>query len=108
MHIRMWAAVVMVLFVASALVVLTFAPVAAQANCSSREDMEAFLSDRYGEAPVSRGLASGGRTLHEMWVNPETGTWTAVLTMTDGRACIAMSGTDWVDIEIGDPSDEGA
>lgn len=66
---------------------------AQQMNCGTTESLEAMLSVDYGEfqlfaAPSGRNSA----LLYRLFINPETGTWTAVIT--DPReSCILDSGT---------------
>lgn len=62
--------------------------------CLPHEDAVAKLKQAYGEEKVGLGLGPGGNTVFELFV-AETGTWTMLVTRTDGLSCIAASGTDW-------------
>lgn len=63
------------------------APAWGQQGCmDSRMQAAMRLADKYGERPVMRGLRQDG-TMLEIYVNPETGAWTAVVSEPNGRAC---------------------
>ncbi len=67
-------------------------PVTAQsATCAPRENIIEQLSERFGEARQSIGMASGNRVV-EMYASVETGTWTLTMTLPDGRTCIIGAG----------------
>jgi hypothetical protein len=71
---------------------LLAAPVLAQSDCASRESAERQLQSNHGEGLVMYGVTSSGAVL-QIWVNRQTGTWTAVIT--DGSiSCIATHGVD--------------
>lgn len=74
------------------LLTLGFCAPAAAASCADRESAVANLRDRFGEAPVWRGLTQGGN-MEELWTNATTGTWTYLGTTPDGKSCIVSSGT---------------
>lgn len=65
---------------------------AAQAICLPPLSMQQ-LADKYGEVRIGGGIA--GKALVEVWVNPETGTWTLTVTTPGGPACMASGGTAW-------------
>ena len=82
--------------IAALLIALCAPPVAAQLACANRAVVIARLTDDYGE--VFRGLGmSGPAALFEMYANPETRTWTFIMTTTDGRTCIMAAGENWRD-----------
>jgi hypothetical protein len=64
---------------------------AATAQCGPRAQIITVLTERFGEAPQSTGLAGTGAIM-ELFANAETGSWSFVLTLTDGRSCLMASG----------------
>ena len=66
----------------------------AQADCGSYELIKASLKSRWNEQVIGRGLL-GNQMVLEFWANLDTGGWTAVQVMPDGRGCVVASGTDW-------------
>ncbi|MAM62081.1 hypothetical protein [Maritimibacter sp. UBA3975] len=79
---------------AAALLALPQAAAAQSNTCAARDRVVEHLSDRFGEARQSIGLATGNRVV-EMFASPETGTWTLVMTTPDGRSCIIGAGQAW-------------
>ena len=77
-------------------VLLTLAPTAlvAQANCADRGMVVEKLASGYGEAFAGGGLQNQNRVF-EVWFSEEKGTWTILMTKTDGTTCIMASGTNW-------------
>lgn len=69
-------------------------PAAAQDNCAPRERVIGKLAGEFGEAPQSAGVDAGG-ALVELWANPQTRTWTLLLT-TGAQTCILGDGESWV------------
>lgn len=65
------------------------------AVCAARDDLIAHLKGMYAERPVGAGLASPTEWF-EIWANEETGTWSIVLSLPDGTACLLESGEGWV------------
>lgn len=59
--------------------------------CNSREKAIQTLYEGYGETIQSQSLNSVGNVV-EIWANTKTGTWSLIITLPDGRACLAMSG----------------
>ena len=80
--------------------------VAAQVECAPRATALAALAEGYGEQVIGGGIDSRGPLL-EVFVNPETGTWTLLVTSPDGRSCIAAEGDGWRSYEP-QPKGEGA
>ncbi len=64
-------------------------------NCMSHEAAVAKLKQHYGEEKVGLGLGSKGSAIFELFV-AETGTWTLLVTRTNGLSCIAASGDSWM------------
>lgn len=67
-----------------------------QANakvCSDRKKLAAYLSKKYNEVPQALGLVSN-TGLMEVYVSPK-GTWSILMTSTDGIACLIAAGDHW-------------
>lgn len=52
-----------------------------------------ILSDQYKESPVGIGLAQPGQVL-ELFAS-QAGSWSMVMTMPDGKACLIAAGENW-------------
>lgn len=63
----------------------------AQGTCAPLENIERNLLEKYGESLAARGLNADG-SLMTIWVNAESGTWTATMSAPDGWTCIRASG----------------
>jgi hypothetical protein len=91
-----------------AAVVLVWAAVAQaqmRGACLPHDDAVAKLNQHYGEQPVGLGLGPTGKAMFELFV-AETGTWTLLMTRTNGISCITASGNGWEisPLRQGDPS----
>ncbi len=64
-------------------------------NCAPREAVTQKLTG-VGEAQAGIGLAKQG-TLIEIWTSDATGTWTVVMTFTNGMSCIMSFGENWIE-----------
>ena len=71
-------------------------PLQAQTACGSRDRIVERLAEKYGEQHRGSGLQDPSR-LVEVWISQSTGTWTLLFTRADGLACIAASGSNWLD-----------
>ncbi|MDP6351108.1 MAG: hypothetical protein QF926_00455 [Alphaproteobacteria bacterium] len=91
------------LLIASAVVPISLAltgavPNAAQAAvCMPHEAAVANLEQKFGEQVAGVGLAGRGQSLVELFVG-SNGSWTILVTRTNGIACVASSGEDWTDL----------
>ncbi len=77
-------------------------------QCGAREDVVKLLRDKHGEAVTGAGL-SGENAVIEIWASPQSGTWTILMTRTDGLTCLMAAGEAWtgahVDLaKLGDPA----
>jgi len=72
--------------------------VANAAACGMRKDLVGYLTKRYKEHPRAIGLVSKNSVL-EIMVSKK-GTWSILVTMTDGRTCIVAAGQNWEDIKL--------
>ncbi len=68
--------------------------VAAQPQCYYHPHMIESLADNFAEGRTGIGLDSRCVVV-EVYVAPETGTWTVVITGPDMNSCIVAAGTDW-------------
>lgn len=90
------------------LAVLAAAPAQAQrVPCGDGAEMIAHAEKEWGEDVQTIALDAAGRLVRVL-VNPETGTWTMLLTSAGGRTCLIHHGTAWETIppapDPGDPS----
>ncbi|MCB5176050.1 hypothetical protein [Microvirga lenta] len=76
-----------------ALVAFASSPVSAQTSCGPRDQLVKVLSEQYKESPVSIGLAQPGRVV-EVFAS-SSGTWSMVMTMPNGTACMIAAGENW-------------
>ncbi|MHA6347224.1 hypothetical protein [Roseivivax sp. CAU 1761] len=79
---------------AAALGLLLAGTAAAQSVCAPRGALAHSLGKHYGERPAAHGLESPHR-LMEIFAAPLTGTYTVLLTRSDGISCIVASGQHW-------------
>ncbi len=79
---------------ALALVLAVLATTGANASiCGTRPDIIGQLAARYDEAPLGAGLIHNSG-LVEVWVS-EAGTFSVIVTSTQGRTCIIAAGHSW-------------
>jgi hypothetical protein len=69
--------------------------------CGLRDEMGRMLDQRFGEQPQAAGVV--GDRIVELLVS-QTGSWTILITGTDGRACVVTGGEDWTDQPVTIPS----
>lgn len=67
---------------------------AAPAVCGDRDKLIKGLKARYREVPVALGISQKSTETLEIFTS-ESGTWTAVMTMSNGVACIMAAGHSW-------------
>ncbi len=73
------------------------APVSSHAqnnNCADRAVVTDRLTKNYGETFAGGGLRNSD-SIFEVWKSDESGTWTILMTMPNGLACVMAAGTDW-------------
>lgn len=66
----------------------------AQTLCAERDSVVKKLETGYGEAFAGGGLQNASR-IFEVWLSEEKGTWTILMTKSDGTSCIMATGTNW-------------
>lgn len=71
-------------------------PAAAQSQraCGERDRIVERLASKYGETRQSIGLNHNNGVL-EVFASDETGTWTILITMPTGMACLLAAGESW-------------
>lgn len=78
----------------SVIFALTASPVFAEEPvCMPREELEAALTDWYGETPLPGVFQTETATM-QLWVSRDAGTWTLVKYLIDGSACAVTDGED--------------
>ena len=87
------------LLIASAVVPLSLALAGPSqaAVCMPHEAAVANLEQKYGEQVAGVGLAARGQSVIELFVGGN-GSWTILITRTNGMSCVASSGKDWTDL----------
>ena len=66
---------------------------AQQLPCANRERVLAFVIDQRGETRLATGDALRGATI-ELYAS-ESGSWTLLLNLPDGRACLLANGENF-------------
>jgi hypothetical protein len=79
--------------ICSAMVALGLSSATAQTSCGPREQLVKVLAERYEENPVGIGLAQPGQVV-EIFAS-SSGSWTMLMTMPDGKACLIAAGENW-------------
>ena len=67
---------------------------AAQSACSPRSEVVGHLAKKYGEAPVAIGVTNKGG-LVEVLTTSDGNTWTIIVSMPNGTACMVAAGEGW-------------
>ncbi len=80
--------------VLAAFLLLPTAATAQTLPCAARERVLAFVIDERGETRLASGEAAQGATI-ELFA-AETGTWTLLLNLPDGRSCLLANGRAFV------------
>lgn len=71
--------------------------------CMSHDDFAGALKNRFGETAQVQARTANGRMM-EIYANPETGTWSALMTNAAGEACIVAAGERFQTVKPGDPA----
>lgn len=80
--------------IGAALAILAGAAAAQEPVCGPHATIAAALLQRYGEAPVGRGLAREG-VLIEILASPDGSSWTMLAIGPRGIACAVDAGEGW-------------
>lgn len=87
----------MLRYVVAIAVGITASPILAQQSfCGSRDELVRTLHDKYGEERRGAGLQNA-QTMIEIFASDKTGTWTLLVSRTDGSACAVAAGQAWRD-----------
>ncbi len=70
----------------------------AQQLCLPHEEAIARLQQQHGESTKGLGVGTRGQSVMELFTS-ETGSWTILVTRTNGLSCIAASGENWTPTE---------
>ena len=62
--------------------------------CLPHEEAVDKLEKSHGEQKIGTGLGPRGASVVELFVS-ESGTWTVLVTRTNGMSCVAASGDNW-------------
>jgi hypothetical protein len=62
-------------------------------QCAKHNQMVGLLSKKYSENPVAMGTVNEDRFM-QLFVSAR-GSWTILVTKTDGEACIVAAGQNW-------------
>lgn len=75
----------------------------AQSNqCAARDQVVERLGEKYGETRQSIGLGANNGVV-EVFASDETGTWTIIITMPTGVACLVASGQAYETLAVAAP-----
>jgi hypothetical protein len=95
------AATVLVVILIVILFSIFGAAFAQSPQCDTHDRVIHLLADRYGELLVGRGTA-GTEAQLELFAHPDGSTWTAVIVLPDGKACLMASGIGWTTVAGGE------
>jgi len=70
---------------------------AGAAICGDYAQIKDMLAERYKESPKSVGMIADKGVVQIF--TSEEGTWSILLTSTEGRACIVAAGHSWQDVK---------
>lgn len=78
--------------------VLSTTAFAVQVQCAKQELMLQLLTKRFSERPVAMGTVNQDRFM-QLFVSSD-GTWTVLITETDGKSCILAAGENWESLPL--------
>ena len=86
-------------YISAALSLAAISGLAGQAQsanrlCAARASLNSQLETRHGETRRSVGLQQDSKVI-ETYANVETGSWTIIITMPTGVACLIAVGENW-------------
>jgi len=80
-------------FLTASLCALASSASAVEVQCANHNQMIGLLSKKYSENPIAMGTVNSDRFM-QLFVSAK-GTWTILVTKTDGEACIVAAGNNW-------------
>jgi hypothetical protein len=86
-------------FAATAVLAVTGGTAEAQMVCGKRDAIVAQLESKYGETRRSVGLQQG-RAVVEVYASDKTGSWTIVVTDTEGKSCLMAAGDAFEAVKV--------
>lgn len=75
-------------------------------NCNTYTIAQQMLSIEYGEHVAWEGVVSDNMVIIQLWINPETGTWTYLVVSPDGNACVVADGMAYTFVAPPIPGDD--
>jgi hypothetical protein len=97
----MLGSILKILPAAAAALAAAGGPEAAQMVCGERKAIVAQLEGKYGETRRSIGVQDG-RGVVEVYASDKTGTWTILVTNTDGKSCLMATGEGFESLTVAD------
>jgi len=98
---RFYTELIIAVAIISALLVWG-SPAKAQMWCGEHKKVASHLSEAFGEAPSSMGLANNGSVV-QVFTSVD-GTWTIIATTPGGLSCLLASGEAWQKLEKAKPA----
>jgi len=86
------------LIVAFGFNVLPVAEASAQQMCGKRTDVVQSLSAEYKESTTGVGLVNNGMVIEVL--TSKTGSWTILMTRTNGVSCVVATGNSWESVDL--------
>ena len=71
---------------------------AIQVQCADHQLLTGMLSKKYSENPVAMGTVNEDRYM-QLFIS-RSGSWTILVTRTDGQACIVAAGQNWEKLPV--------
>lgn len=71
----------------------------AEVACGDHQEIARRLASEYGEVRHGAGLVDSGRII-EIFVSPKQGSWTILVTHSEGPTCVIAAGEAWENIPI--------
>ncbi len=96
MRVSFQYAIIPAMLAIAAMIFTTSSTTAAPKMCGKRTSMIKVLIEKYNESPRALGLSSAKMAM-EIYAS-ESGTWTVMMTLTNGTACIMAAGKSWQEL----------
>jgi hypothetical protein len=71
---------------------------AVEVQCAKHQQLAGMLSKKYSETPVGMGTVNEDRYM-QLFIS-RSGSWTILVTRTDGQACIVAAGQNWEKLPV--------